>query len=94
MIVLFAHFDAVMKGDKIDLVASLSNIYNTSEDELKKTLEKTNHLITEILKLKPCSASELKPKNLEDIDTGLSITCMAFLNSCYHAVIEVLCAVI
>nr|Q4JF75.1 RecName: Full=Retinoblastoma-related protein [Scutellaria baicalensis]BAE06273.1 retinoblastoma [Scutellaria baicalensis] len=59
----------VMRGDKADLVASLCNMYGTSEDELRKTLEKANNLITDILKKKPCLASECKPANLENIVT-------------------------
>ncbi|XP_051116256.1 retinoblastoma-related protein [Andrographis paniculata] len=59
----------VMKGDKADLIASLCNMYETSEDELKKTLEKANDLITDILKKKPCLASEFQPENLKDIVT-------------------------
>ncbi|KAL3844511.1 hypothetical protein ACJIZ3_001914 [Penstemon smallii] len=59
----------VMKGDKIDLLASLCKEYDTSEDELRKTLEKTNNLIADILKKQPCLASECKPKNFENIVT-------------------------
>ncbi|XP_015894766.1 retinoblastoma-related protein isoform X1 [Ziziphus jujuba] len=59
----------VKKGNKgVDLLASLCNIYNTSEDELKKTIEKANTLIAEILKKKPRLASECKVENLENID--------------------------
>ncbi|KAF3434261.1 hypothetical protein FNV43_RR25364 [Rhamnella rubrinervis] len=59
----------VKKGNKgVDLLASLCNIYNTSEDELKKTMEKANSLIEEILKKKPRLASECKSENLENID--------------------------
>ncbi|EYU26041.1 hypothetical protein ABFS82_11G082100 [Erythranthe guttata] len=59
----------VMKGDKVDLLASLCNMYETSEDELKKTMEKANSLIADILSKKPCLASERKPENLENIIT-------------------------
>ncbi|KAL3655900.1 Retinoblastoma-related protein 1 [Castilleja foliolosa] len=57
----------VMKGDKVDLLASLCNMFETSEVELKETLEKTNSLISEILKKKPCLASESNPENLKNI---------------------------
>lgn len=60
----------VMKGDKADLLASLCNMYDTSEDELRKTLEDTNNLIINILKKSPCLASERTSKNLETIITG------------------------
>ncbi|XP_057950261.1 retinoblastoma-related protein [Malania oleifera] len=60
----------VRKSDKgVDLLASLCNIYNTSEDELRKTMEKANDLIVDILKKKPCLASECKTGNLDYIDT-------------------------
>ncbi|MED6145195.1 Retinoblastoma- protein 1 [Stylosanthes scabra] len=59
----------VKKSNKgVDLLASLCNIYNNSEDELKKTLEKTNHLIAEILKKQPCLASQCEAENLESFD--------------------------
>ncbi|KAK9161121.1 hypothetical protein Syun_007462 [Stephania yunnanensis] len=60
----------VRKDDRrVDLLASLCNIYDTSEDELRKTMEKANGLIVEILKKKPCSASEIKTENLNNIVT-------------------------
>ncbi|CAM8972446.1 unnamed protein product [Rhodiola kirilowii] len=60
----------VKKGDKgVDLVASLCNMYDTSEDELRKTLEQANKLISDILKRKPCSASECKSESLDMFDT-------------------------
>ena len=64
--------DSVRKGDKgVDLLASLCNKYDTSEDELRKTMEKTNNLIADILKKKPHQASEYKNENLENINTGM-----------------------
>ncbi|BFG41419.1 hypothetical protein CerSpe_276940 [Prunus speciosa] len=61
------HF--VKKSSKgVDLLASLCNIYDTSEDELRKTMEMANALIVDILKKKPCSASECRNKNLENMD--------------------------
>lgn len=62
---------SVRKGNKgVDLLASLCNTYDTSEDELRKTMEKANTLISELLKKKPCLASECKNENLKNIDTG------------------------
>ncbi|WCJ39170.1 Retinoblastoma-related protein [Euphorbia peplus] len=59
----------VKKGDKgVDLLASLCNQYDISEDELRKILEKTNNLIVDILKKKPHLASNCKTENLENID--------------------------
>ncbi|KAJ9168631.1 hypothetical protein P3X46_020131 [Hevea brasiliensis] len=59
----------VKKDDKgVDLLASLCNKYETSEDELRKTMEKTNNLIADILKKKPCLASEFKTENLDYIN--------------------------
>ncbi|XP_028053468.1 retinoblastoma-related protein [Camellia sinensis] len=60
----------VMKGSKgVDLLASLCNIYETSEDELRKTMEKANDLIEDILKKNRRSASECRSENLENIAT-------------------------
>ncbi|XP_057721119.1 retinoblastoma-related protein isoform X1 [Arachis stenosperma] len=59
----------VKKSNKgVDLLASLCNIYNNSEDELKKTMEKTNNLIANILKKQPCLASQCEAENLENFD--------------------------
>ncbi|KAL6969603.1 Retinoblastoma-related protein 1 [Sarracenia purpurea var. burkii] len=52
-------FIAILKGSKcVDLLASLCNIYETSEDDLRKKMEKANGLIADILKRNPCPASE------------------------------------
>ncbi|XP_010250475.1 PREDICTED: retinoblastoma-related protein-like [Nelumbo nucifera] len=60
----------VRKGNKgVDLLTSLCSIYHTSEDELKRTMEKANNLIVDILKKRPCLASECKTVNLDYIDT-------------------------
>ncbi|KAL7171883.1 hypothetical protein ACSBR2_036525 [Camellia fascicularis] len=60
----------VMKGSKgVDLLASLCNIYETSEDELRKTMEKANDLIEDILKKNRRSASECRSENLENFAT-------------------------
>ena len=61
-----------MKGDKVDLIASLCNMYDTSEDVLRQTLEKANNMITDILKQSTCLASDSTPENLENIVTGQS----------------------
>ncbi|PPE01648.1 hypothetical protein GOBAR_DD01304 [Gossypium barbadense] len=62
------HF--VKKGDKgVDLLASLCNMYDASEDDLRKTMETANKLIEDILKKKPCPAAECKTETLENIDT-------------------------
>ncbi|XP_021668184.2 retinoblastoma-related protein isoform X2 [Hevea brasiliensis] len=59
----------VKKGEKgVDLLASLCNKYDTSEDELRKTMEKTNNIIADILKKKPCLASECKNEKLDNIN--------------------------
>lgn len=59
----------VKKSSKgVDLLASLCNIYNTSEDELRKTMEQANKLVADILKKTPCLASEYETENLEDFD--------------------------
>lgn len=59
----------VKKGEIVDLLASLCNMYETSEDDLKDTFVKLNNLITQLLKQKPCLASECKFKNLDNIVT-------------------------
>ncbi|KAF6143614.1 hypothetical protein GIB67_012413 [Kingdonia uniflora] len=56
-------------GKGVDLLASLCNSYDTSEDDLRKTMEKTNGLIVDILKKKPRLASGYKTANLENINT-------------------------
>ncbi|CAO2202730.1 unnamed protein product [Urochloa humidicola] len=63
------------KSDRgVNLIASLCEKYHTSEDELCKALEKTNTLIMDILKNKPCSASECQQDNLSFIDPeGLTV---------------------
>lgn len=61
----------VKKGEKgVDIIASLCKMYETSEDELRKTMEKTNKLIESILKKTPCLASECEVENLDNISTG------------------------
>ena len=60
----------------VNLVASLSEKYDTSEDELSKALEKANTLIMDILKKKPCSPySKHQPDNLSFIDPGENVLC-------------------
>nr|GEV53483.1 retinoblastoma-related protein [Tanacetum cinerariifolium] len=58
----------IKDGKGMDLLASLCKIFETSEDELRKTLVKTNNVVAETLKKKPCLASECKKGNLENID--------------------------
>ncbi|XP_029122241.1 retinoblastoma-related protein isoform X2 [Elaeis guineensis] len=53
----------------VNLLASFCDKYHTSEDELKRMMEKTNKLITDILKKKSCPASECKTENLDHINT-------------------------
>ncbi|KAL8138094.1 hypothetical protein V2J09_004095 [Rumex salicifolius] len=61
----------VKKTDKgIDLIASLCHKYETSEDEVKKMMDKANELIADILKIKPCLASECESDSLQNIDTA------------------------
>ncbi|CAN0862962.1 Retinoblastoma-related protein [Linum grandiflorum] len=58
------------RGNKgVQLLASLCHKYETSEDDLKKMMEKTNNLLGEVLKGKPQMASECKSESLLDIDT-------------------------
>ncbi|XP_008797098.2 retinoblastoma-related protein-like isoform X2 [Phoenix dactylifera] len=60
----------VKRSDKgVNLLASLCDKYHTSEDELRRMVEKTNELITDILKKQPCPASECKTENLDHINT-------------------------
>ena len=61
----------VRKGDKgVNLLASLCNMYDASKDDLRKTMVMANKLIEDILKKKPCLASECKTETLENIVTG------------------------
>ncbi|CAH8359941.1 unnamed protein product [Eruca vesicaria subsp. sativa] len=58
----------VKKDDKdVDLIASLCKIYDASEDELRKIMDKANNLIETILK-KPSSASTCKIDKLDNIN--------------------------
>ncbi|KAJ4821805.1 hypothetical protein Tsubulata_036389 [Turnera subulata] len=60
----------VKKDEKgIDLLASLCNKYDTSEDDVRKTMAKTNSLVAELLKKEQHSASEYKNDNLANINT-------------------------
>ncbi|KAK1375038.1 retinoblastoma-related protein [Heracleum sosnowskyi] len=60
----------IKKGDEgVDLIASLCKMFETSEDELRKAMDKTNKVIESILKIKPCLASECKNENLYNIST-------------------------
>ncbi|XP_035817124.1 retinoblastoma-related protein 3 isoform X2 [Zea mays] len=63
------------KSDRgVSLIASLCEKHHTSEDELSKALEKTNTLIMDILKKKPCPAtSACQQDNLSFIDPGLTV---------------------
>jgi len=56
----------------VDLLVSLSSIYQTSIDDLRETMDKVNNLITVKLKKEPCLASECRAENLDNIDAGLS----------------------
>nr|CAD1839013.1 unnamed protein product [Ananas comosus var. bracteatus] len=57
------------KSDKgVNLLASLCEKYHTSEDELRRALEKTNNLIVDILKKNPRLASEFQKDTLDFID--------------------------
>lgn len=65
------HCHSVKRSEKgVDLVGSLCHLYDTSEDEIKRSLEKANKVIAEILGKTPRPASECKAENLENIDTG------------------------
>ncbi|MBA0701490.1 hypothetical protein Goari_027118, partial [Gossypium aridum] len=70
-IVISLLFDLlVKKGEKgVDLLASLCNMYDASEADLRRTLKMTNKLMEDILKKRPCPASECKTETLEHIDT-------------------------
>lgn len=58
-------------------------MYETSEDELRKTMERTNDLIVDVLKKTCCSASQCKTKNLENVDTGWLELVISFCVSDY-----------
>ncbi|KAK8970301.1 Retinoblastoma-related protein [Platanthera guangdongensis] len=58
------------KSEKgVDLLASLSQTYNASEEELKSMMEKVNKLIVDVLRKNPCHTSEYKTESLHDINT-------------------------
>lgn len=74
LVFVACHFAPVNRSDNgVNLLASLCDKYHTSEDELKRMMEITNKLITDILKKKPCPASEFKTENLDHVNTGLKV---------------------
>ncbi|XP_020581305.1 retinoblastoma-related protein-like isoform X2 [Phalaenopsis equestris] len=56
-------------GKGVDLLASLSQSYDASEVELWRMTEKVNKLVVDVLKKKPCHASECKAESLYNINT-------------------------
>ncbi|THU68115.1 hypothetical protein C4D60_Mb08t00490 [Musa balbisiana] len=65
-----SNFDATKKSGKgVNLLASLCDKYDASEDELRRVMEMVNSLIVNILKKNPCSVSDGKKENLAHIDT-------------------------
>lgn len=83
-------FSPVKKDGKgVDLLGSLCNVYDTSEEELREVMEKANSLIEDILKKKPRLASECNSKSLENIETGqfqcASLYELVLLILCFHA---------
>lgn len=61
----------VMKSEKgVDLITSLCHIYQTSEDETRSIMDSITKLIEDILKRKPCLASECKADSLENLNAG------------------------
>ena len=78
---MFCRSGPAKKSEKgVCLLASLCNIYQTSEDELKSTMEKVNNLIVDILKKKPRPASECKSENLDHIITGQNASSEFLIN--------------
>lgn len=70
----------------MELLASLCNIYDTSEDDLQRTLEKANDVIMNILNKKPRLAAECKAESLDNIDTSIIFffpMCIVFLRSSF-----------
>ncbi|KAL5704043.1 Retinoblastoma-related protein 1 [Ranunculus cassubicifolius] len=59
----------IVEGKCVDLIASLCKIYNTPEDDLRRTIEKANDVVVSILKKKSCLASECKAETLRCIKT-------------------------
>lgn len=56
----------------VSLILSFCDKYHTSEDELRSALEKTNHLIEDLLKKKPSLISNcLEKEALDSIDPGM-----------------------
>lgn len=70
MLILLICGSVKKDGKVVDIISSLCNIFYTSEDELRKTMEKANNIIADILKKIPFPASECNSENMESIDTG------------------------
>lgn len=75
-------FSAKKSGKGVNLLASLCDKYDASEDELRRVMEMVNSLIVNILKKNPCSLLDGKKENLAHIDTGFKST----LCSLFYAV--------
>ncbi|KAK1272313.1 Retinoblastoma-related protein [Acorus gramineus] len=64
-----SQFLAKKSNKGVELLQSLCAKYNTSEEELRGTMEKANKLIVDILQKKHYPASECKTESLENINT-------------------------
>ncbi|KAK8938383.1 Retinoblastoma-related protein [Platanthera zijinensis] len=69
LVVKFLSYSDKKSEKGVDLLASLSQTYNASEEELKSMMEKVNKLIVDVLRKNPCHTSEYKTESLHDINT-------------------------
>ncbi|XP_074273399.1 retinoblastoma-related protein-like isoform X1 [Silene latifolia] len=78
-------------GKGVNLIASLCLKYETSDDEVKRMMEKAYDLISNILKKKPKEASECETENLVNIDRdGLKYVDDLLLDSSLPTIIGLL----
>ena len=68
MVVLW--LPAVRGPNGTSIVGSLCQLYEASEEDVQKMIEKANDLITRLLKISPISCPQNESEQLADIDTS------------------------
>ena len=61
---------AVRGPNGTSIVGSLCQLYEASEEDVQKMIEKANDLITRLLKISPISCPQNESEQLADIDTS------------------------
>lgn len=66
----------------MDIIASLCDTYQTSEELVKEMMGKFHVAIEDFFGMKALSASKCKTENLDKIDTGMEPSSLAYV--CIH----------